>query len=157
RRSSALATDADRLAYVRRLFDYVDGRRMWSRKRKAGFVRGAVDEMETKPQHLWRRLKEGSDENERMMLAAVSKGVETKDEIVAETGLNPITVQNYLSSLYGSGDIDRIGFGRYTMAGKGLGRHVPPGQAVLDAVDTGAETPAEIRAHTGLPKEKVAS
>lgn len=149
--------DARQRDHVQHALDYVDRRRMWNRKRKADFVRREVDIVEAHPPHRWSRLKEGSDKTEKMVLAAVRKGLETKDDIVADTGLNPITVQNYLVSLFGSGEIERIGFGHYAAPEQGLARHMPPGKAILKALsDNGLATPAELRARTGLSKAQVA-
>src|SRR5262249_9338720 len=100
---------------------------------KANFVRRTVDEMEANPLR-WPLLQEGSDRSVKAILAVLNKGPATTSEIVAATGLNPITVHNYLINMYLEGEIRRVGFGRYALPTEGLGRYVLPAEAILKCV-----------------------
>jgi hypothetical protein len=153
----AMATDAQKRSYVGQLFAYVDARRTWTRKRKANFVRRAVNKMEANPLR-WPPLQEGSDRSVKAILAVLNKGPATKAEIVVATGLNAITVQNYLICMCSDGEIMRVGFGRYALPTESLvlARRVPPAEAILNALANGSVTPAEIRVRTGLSKAQVA-
>jgi hypothetical protein len=153
----AMATDAQKRSYVGQLFAYVDARRTWTRKRKADRVRRAVDEMEADPLR-WPLLQEGSDGRVKAILAVLNKGPATITEIVAATGLNAITVQNYLHCMCSDDEVMRVGFGRYALPTESLvlARHVPPAKAILHALARGSTTPAEFRARTGLSKAQVA-
>jgi hypothetical protein len=151
----AMATDAQKRSYVGQLFDYVDRRRIWNRKRKGNFVRRAVDEMEANPLR-WPLLQEGSDRSGKAILTVLNKGPANTTEIVVATGLNPITVHNYLINMCREGEIMRLGFGRYALPTEGLAHYVLPAKAILNALASGSVTPAEIRVRTGLSKAQVA-
>jgi hypothetical protein len=93
-----------------------------------------------------------------MILAALlNKGSAgaTVAEVAAATKLNPITVQNYLTNMHDSGEIKRIGHGRYASLAEGV-VYVQPSKVVLNDVSVnGKSTPAQIRARTGLSKAQV--
>jgi hypothetical protein len=153
----AMATDAQKRSYVGQLFDYVDRRRTWNRKRKADFVRRRVDEMEANPLR-WPLLQEGSDRRVKAILAVLNNGPATITEVVHATGLNAITVQNYLHCMCSDDEVMRVGFGRYALPTETLvlARHVPPAKTILNTLARGSATQAEIRARTGLSKAQVA-
>jgi hypothetical protein len=91
------------------------------------------------------------DKQAGLVLAAVRKGKETKDEIADDTGINPDSLQTLLNRMVESKELGRTERGRYVEWTEGLVCYERPDvdKEILNALADGWATPHELRDRIG--------
>jgi hypothetical protein len=142
-------------AHVDQLFTHMECRRhSWRGRQKIEWLEAVPGRLARNPLD-WpipatRRGR--PDKQARLVLTAVRKGKETKDDIADDTGINPDSLQTLLNRMVESKELGRTERGRYVEWTEGLVSYERPDvdKEILNVLADGPATPPEMSDRTGI-------